>query len=497
MAANRESHETGASDVIVVGGGVSGLVVAYRLTQKGFRVRVLERASRTGGVIASGRNDGMLWESGPNSGMDTTPLINDLLDALGIREQRADALKIADCRFIVRNGQLIPLPMSPPAFFSTPLFSTGTKLGLLREPFVARSSPESDESVAAFVLRRLGAEFLDYAIEPFVAGVFAGNPDQLSVRAAFPKLFALEQRYGGLIRGMILGARERKRQREKSKNNAKSFSFSDGMQTLTDALTRGIIAADGIVETGVKITSIARDVVDGAENRWRVSGVRADEKSAERNITYSADSVVLATPADATATLLASLKMQEADAAVQALREIPYAPVSVLITAWRREDITHPLDGFGFLVPRKENTQILGTLFSSSMFEHRTDEKHAVLTTFIGGMRRPELPERDDDALREMSERDLAALIGAQGKPLWTKISRHSRAIPQYTLGHLERVRRVDAIRPQAPGLFFCANWRGGISLSDCIKNGHQTADEVGAFAALRRRESDSSQNQS
>jgi oxygen-dependent protoporphyrinogen oxidase len=462
-------------DVIVIGAGVSGLVTAYRLAKKGLRVRVLEAAPRTGGVMASGRSDGMLWELGPNSGMDTTPLINELLDSLGIRDQRADARKIADRRFIVRGGQLIPLPMSGPAFFSTPLFSTGTKLGLLREPFIARSSPETDESVAAFVRRRLGTEFLDYAIQPFVSGIFAGDPEQLSVQAAFPKLFALEQRYGGMIRGMILGARERKRQREKSKNNAKSFSFNDGMQTLTDALARGITSANSVVETNIRVTSITCN----AEGRWEVRG--------DKETVYRADSLVLSTPANAAATLLASLKTAWADDAVQALRDIPYAPLSIVISAWRREAVTHPLDGFGFLVPRKENAHILGALFSSSMFEHRADEAHAVLTTMIGGMLQPELPKCDDNALQEMVERDLASLIGIRGTPLWTKISRHPRAIPQYTFGHLKRVQRVDAVRSHAPGLFFCANWRGGISVGDCIKNGHLTADEVGAFVTARR----------
>ncbi|MDR2016262.1 MAG: protoporphyrinogen oxidase [Burkholderiales bacterium] len=468
-------------DVIVVGAGASGLVAAYRLAKKGHRVRVLEAAPRTGGVIASARCDGMLWESGPNSGMDTTPLINELLDSLGIREQRADARKIADRRFIVRGGQLIPLPMSGPAFFSTPLFSAGTKLGLLREPFIARSSAEADESVAAFVRRRLGTEFLDYAIEPFVAGIFAGDPEQLSVQAAFPKLFALEQRYGGLIRGLILGARERKRQREKSKNSAKSFSFNDGMQVLTDALARGLTAANGVIETGVRVTSIACE----AEGCWTVCGIRSEDQNGEA--VYRAGSVVFATPADATATLLASLKMPWVDDAVQALRDIPYAPVSIIISAWRREAVMHSLDGFGFLVPRKENKRILGTLFSSSMFDHRADETHAVLTTFIGGMRQPELPGRGDDVLQEMAENDLASLIGVKGTPLWTKVSRHPRAIPQYTFGHLDRVRRVETVQKHAPGLFFCANWRGGISISDCIKNGHLVADETDAFIASRR----------
>ena len=475
MSETNTTAEKNIDDVIVVGAGVSGLTTAYRLARKGCRVRVLEIAPRVGGSVGSGRHDGMLWESGPNSGMDTTPLINELLDDLGIREQRADARKISDRRFIVRDGRLIPLPMSPPAFFATPLFSAGTKFGLLREPFIARSKPDVEESVSAFVRRRLGSEFLDYAIEPFVSGVFAGNPDQLSVQAAFPKLFQLEQRYGGLIRGLILGARERKRQREKSKNNAKSFSFVDGMQTLTDALARGIASSGSVVETDIRVGGIAYD----ARGYWTVLCIRGGGQGSE---TYRARSVALSVPAGATAELLESLNAPWADDAVQALRSISYAPVSVVVSGWQSDAVKHPLDGFGFLAPRKENRRILGTLFSSSMFDHRADEKNAVLTTMIGGIRAPELAASDDVVLQTMAEGDLASLIGVQGKPLWTRISRHPQAIPQYTLGHLERVRRVDAVRAHAPGLFFCCNWRGGISVGDCIKNGCQTAEETGAF---------------
>ena len=466
-------------DVIVVGAGISGLVTAYRLARRGLRVQVLEAAPRTGGAIASGRHDGMLWESGPDSGMDTTPLINELLDDLGIRQQRVDARKIADRRFIVRNERLIPLPMSPPAFFSTPLFSLGTKLGLLREPFIARSSPEVEESVSEFVRRRLGSEFLDYAIEPFVAGIFAGNPDELSVRAAFPKLFTIEQHYGGLIRGLIFGARERKRRREKSKNNAKSFSFVEGMQTLTDALARGIASSGSVVETDARVTGIAYD----GQGHWTARVVRG---SGGEEAVHCAQSMVLSAPAHATAELLASLEAPWANDAVQALRDISYAPVSKIISGWQRDAVAHPLDGFGFLIPRKENKRILGALFSSSMFDHRADEKHAVLTTYIGGKRAPELAAGDDDVLQATMETDLASLIGVQGKPLWVRISRHPQAIPQYTLGHLERMRRVDAVLAHVPGLFFCANWRGGISVGDCVRNGCQTAEETGAFIAFR-----------
>ncbi|MDR0587991.1 MAG: protoporphyrinogen oxidase [Burkholderiales bacterium] len=455
-----------AKKCLVIGAGLSGLTLAYRLQKAGLTVSVWEKENRTGGAVGSGRQDGILWESGPNSGMDTSPAIGDLLADLKITELRVNANKIADRRFIVKNKQLHPLPMSGGAFFSTPLFSLSTKLGLMREPFIPRSSPEVDESVAGFVRRRLGTEFLDYAIEPFVSGIFAGDPETLSVQAAFPKLFALEQRYGGLIRGLILGARERKRRAEKSKNNAKSFAFKDGMQTLTDTLTKAL--AD--VKTGVTVHAVARQ----ENGSWCATATRAGESLDE-----TFDVVAIATPTEAAAALLQPFASNEA---VSALNAITYAPVSILVSAWRRETIPHPLDGFGYLIPKVEHTATLGTLFSSAMFPYRADADHAVLTTFVGGMRHPELPGKSDDDLKTMESDDLRALLGIKTPPLWTRISRHPRAIPQYTFGHLDRVARVEAVKKSHPGIFFCANWRGGIAFSDCIKNGYAVAEEIAGF---------------
>src|SRR5512134_2373278 len=253
-------------DVVVVGAGVSGLATAFHLQCRGHAVRILEAAPRAGGVIASRRRDGALYETGPNSTLDTTPLIGELLDAAGVAAARLDATAAAAKRYVVRAGRLVALPASPGAFLATPLFSLRAKLALAREPFVAPAPPGREESVAVFVRRRLGTEFLEYAIEPFVAGVYAGGPERLSVQAAFPRLHALEQRYRSLIRGQILGARERARQRERAKNTASSFSFRDGMQMLPDALARGLRG----LETGVRVVRLARSA-DGA---FEVEGKR-------------------------------------------------------------------------------------------------------------------------------------------------------------------------------------------------------------------------------
>lgn len=452
-------------DVLVIGGGISGLATAFGLKQRGESVEVLEAAPRAGGVIGTRNRNDWLFETGPNSTLDTTPLINELLDGMGIRNERLDAAAVASTRFIVRGGRLIALPTSPGAFFTTSAFTLGAKLSLFRELFIAPSPPDAEETIAEFVRRRLGNEFLDYAIDPFVSGVYAGDPERISVPAAFPRLFALEQKYGSLIKGQILGAKERKRDAEKARNTAGSFSFRGGMQTLTDALVRAI----GRVETGVRVRHIAR----GADRVWTVVGGRGGDPVMRR-----ARAVVLAAPAYEAAKLVHEF----APVAARELAAIEYAPVAVAATAYRRADIAHSLAGFGFLVPKKEQRKILGSLFSSSLFEGRAPEGGVLLTSFIGGMRDPGLPARPDAALAVIVHQELTELLGATGAPLWTEITRRTHAIPQYNVGHRERLRPVENAENSSPGLFFCASYRGGVSVGDCIKSAHATAERVGGF---------------
>jgi protoporphyrinogen/coproporphyrinogen III oxidase len=456
-------------DVLVVGAGICGLVTAYRLQRAGFSVRVIEAAARPGGVIASVARDGCLYERGPNSALDTTPLIGELVTSLGLGGQMRFASATADRRYVVRGGALTPLPTSPGAFFATSLFSASAKLALLREPFIARSPAQAEESIAAFVRRRLGNEFLDYAIDPFVAGIYAGDPETISVRAAFPKLHALEQRWGSLIRGQIFGASERRRQKEAAKNTAKSFSFVGGMQQLTDALA----AALGSVELNTRAMRLERD---GAG----IFSVFAERQGAA--LAWRARAVVLATPADASAALL---RAQAPDASA-ALESMVYAPVATVASAYALGDIGHALDGFGCLVPRKEQRRVLGVLFSSSMFEGRAPAGQALLTTFVGGQRQPSLPVLPEDELAALVRDEHAALLDVRGNPRFQVVTRWPRAIPQYTLGHLERVARAMAAQQRLPGLHFCANWKGGVSVGDCIRNGHLEADALAG--ALRAR---------
>jgi protoporphyrinogen/coproporphyrinogen III oxidase len=452
------------ADVIVVGGGISGLACAWRLQKSGRKVLLLEASSRAGGTIGTVREHGYLLESGPNSTLDTTPLIGRLLEELGIAGERMDAAPAARNRYILRQGKLLALPLSPGAFLSTPLFSTLAKLRLLREPFIGRNREDIDESVADFVRRRLGTEFLDRAINPFVAGVYAGDPEQLSVSAAFPKLHQLEQAHGSLILGQMLGARARARNPEKSRQSAAMFAFRDGMQTLTDVIARRLEQ----VELGTEAISVEPGNGGHLVRTNGANGHRA----------FHARVVLLSLPAYAAANLAAPFAPRTS----AALAAIPYPPVAVAASAYRRGSIAHTLDGFGFLVPQCEGRQILGTIFSSTLFDHRAPREFDLLTTFVGGMRQPALAQLEEAEIAELVQAEHASILGAAPRAEFVKVRRWPRAIPQYTLGHLARIAQIEEAERDVPGLFFCANYRGGVSIGDCIRSAEGTAARVASF---------------
>ena len=445
-------------DVLVVGAGISGLATAFRLKERGAKVEMLEAAPRAGGVIGTRHRNGALVEHGPNSALDSSPLINELLDRVGMRGERIEANAAAATRYIVRGGKLVALPASAGALFGTSAFTLGAKLRLLREPFIARAPADTEESIATFARRRLGPEILDYAVDPFVSGVYAGDPERISASAAFPRLTALEQKYGSLLKSQIMGGGERGQK-------AESFSFRRGMQSLTDALANSI----GRIESGVTV----RRIEAGADGVWTVAGARGGDPVIRR-----AKAIVLAAPAAESAKLMRELW----PSATRSLAAIEYAGVASVASAYRRLDVRHSLAGFGFLVPKKESRRILGSLFSSSMFEGRAPPNIALLTTFVGGMRNRELSMQPDGVLGTMVHEELTALVGATSPPIWTDITHWASAIPQYTLGHSERLRPLEDAERARPGLFFCGSYRGGVSVGDCIKSAHATADAVTRF---------------
>ncbi|UCH73542.1 MAG: protoporphyrinogen oxidase [Rhodospirillales bacterium] len=449
--------------IVIVGAGISGLSAAWFLHRKGFAVRVLEAETRVGGVIETESLNGYLIERGPNSTMQKPGTPDDALGRIvaqtGLADRMLEASPAARKRFVMRGGRLLPLPMSPPAAIGTRLFSWRAKLRLLAEPFIGRAAAE--ETIAQFVTRRLGREFLDYAIAPFVSGVYAGDPAQLSVRAAVARIYALERDHGSLIRGAIA---LRKLTKGAGMPSGRLVSFDQGMAVLPAAIAAAL--PDGSVRTGCRVESLARD---GEEWQVRYGG---PDGSAQ----IAAGHVVLALPAGATAALVAPL----APEAATLLRAIPYAPIVSAGLGYGRDEVAHPLDGFGFLIPRVEGVRILGGLFSSTLFPGRAPDGRVLITAFIGGTTDPEAVALDDDAVTAAIAGDLAAALEIDGTPRPVRLSRYQAAIPQYTLGHLDRVAGVEAALADLPGLHLRASWRDGVSVADCVRNGEKLAESLG-----------------
>jgi protoporphyrinogen/coproporphyrinogen III oxidase len=452
--------------VVVIGGGMSGLAAAWWLHRSGTDVTVLESEGRPGGTIRTQREGEWLIETGPNSALETTPLFRTMFSELGILDLFLYPDSSAERRYILRNGRLHALPMSPPAFLRSRLWSTSGKLRLLKEPFIGRATRE--ESVAEFVERRLGREFLDYAINPFVAGVYAGNPEQLSVRVAFPKLYALEEQYGGLIRGMVRGARERRKRAEKAKDRAKLFSFVEGMETLPRAIANAL--GDRFMG-GRTVVGIKRN---GRGPRRFAVRVTAEGQAG----IVDADAVILAVPAFAAAGLVSAFS---AGLAGQ-LRSVFYPPVAQVFLGFGAEQIGRPLDGFGFLVPARERRRILGTIWSSTLFPGRAPKGCVALTTFVGGSRQPELVEMSEDRLQNIVADELRTLMFVSGEPRIAHVIKWERAIPQYNIGYQSILDGITALEKSVQGLFLCANYRGGIAVGDCVMSGEHIATRVRDF---------------
>jgi oxygen-dependent protoporphyrinogen oxidase len=459
MSVGRET-EHNARSAVVIGAGISGLATAFFLRRRGLAVTVLDRESHAGGTIRTMHDSGWLVEAGPNSALETTPLFREICQDLKITDRFVYANEAANKRYVLRGGILHALPMNPLAFVGSRLWSMKGKLRLLKEPFVGRGTGE--ESIAGFVERRLGREFLDYGINPFVAGVYAGNPEQLSVQAAFPKLYALEQKYGGLIMGMVRGRKERKQRVEKAKDRARLFSFTNGMQTLPDALAASL---GGALRLNVEVQRIVRSD----------SGYAVEAREGGGRVSFSADTLVLSVPA-----LAASSLLRPFDGGVaSALESIYYPPVAEVFLGYRQEQFSRPLDGFGFLVPSKEKRRILGTIWSSTIFPNRAPSAHVALTTFVGGARQPDLAMEGDAQLVNVVSEELRDIMGVEGAPTFVSINRWDHAIPQYNIGHTNTLERFDRFEERYPGLYLCANYRGGISVGDCVMSAEKTAARI------------------
>jgi oxygen-dependent protoporphyrinogen oxidase len=440
--------------IVILGAGISGLTTAHWLVKEGFDVTLLESRDKPGGSMQTSLEDGFLADLGPNSGLETTPLIKQIVDEVGLTDKMIYASESSNKRYILRNGQLHALPTSLSVFLSTKLFSLKGKLRLFAEPFIGKSDDGYYQSIAQFVTRRLGIEFYDYAIDPFVSGVFAGDPHKLSVKSAFPKLYRLEELYGGLVKGMIKGARERKRRNEKSKQSAKMFSFIDGMQSFPEAIAERL---KDKIHFECRVKSVER-----RDDKWTII-----YDNNNQDLEISTDIILSTLPAYTSANIFGALDSE----LKQRLNQINYPPVMVLYLGFKKSSVGQNLDGFGYLIPSKEKQTYLGAIWSSVIFPNRCSEDNTAFTIFIGGARMPHLFELEKNELISKVISEFKTQMKINDDPIIMKEHLWQKAIPQYNLGYIEHENYIDKFEKENPGIFLSGNYRGGISVGDCVKN--------------------------
>lgn len=410
-------------------------------------------------------SDGWLIEGGPNSLLAGDPALAALIEEVGLGGERVTADPAAKNRYIVRRGKPVAAPVSPPAFLGTPLFSLGAKIRLFGDLFSARRVRTADVSLEEFIAGHFGQELVDYGLNPFVGGVYAGNPKKLSARYSFPQLWEIEQKHGSIIRGQIAAAKAKKAS-GKPKTAGGIISFRRGLAALPEALAARLPAGSLTLRAQIEA------LVPGKP--WSV--VWRDGTAGATTHTESFDAVVAALPAPALAQLRIGTLGERPLASLDA---IEHPPVASLFLGYRREQVAHPLDGFGVLVPEIEQRSVLGILFSSSLFPGRAPEGHVALTVMSGGARQPQLARLAPGELLAAVDRDLRELLGVKGAPVFQRHRFWPRAIPQYNLGYGVFLETMTSAERDYPGLFIGGQARDGIALPACLAAGEKLAARV------------------
>lgn len=469
--------------VVIIGGGISGLAAAHRFVERSaesssaaVELMLLERSPCVGGTLRTHRRDGFLLEAGPDSFISEKPEALELAKRIGLGPHLIETSDRYRRSFIVREGRLLPVPegfqlLAPSRlwpFITSGIFSWPGKARMALELVLPRRLQENgsaDESLAEFVRRRFGREALERMAQPMVGGIYTADPEKLSLKATMPRFLEMERKHRSLIWAIWNGRRKLSRAEMKGTSGARYslfLSLDEGMQLLSERLAARL--PEGVVRLNRNVSRLS---FDKERREWAVE--------VDKEETIRADAICLALPAYASGTLLSDVDTQLASE----LEAIPYASTATINFGWRREDIPHPLDGFGFVVPFTERRAILACTFTSVKFSGRAPEGHCVLRAFVGGALQPEMFALDEEEMTVRVLGDLRELLGIEKPPLFALVEKWPRSMAQYMIGHLERVARIKQ-RVYALGTIQLAgNAYHGAGIPDCIRSGERAADEL------------------
>ena len=465
------SENSAKKHAIVVGGGITGLATCYRLQREAaardipLHVTLLEASSRLGGVIRTEHHDGFLIEHGPDAFISTKPAGKALCEELGIDDEFIGTNPKVRRSFVIRNGEMHAVPegfyMMAPAsfmpFLKTPLFSWRGKLRMALDLVIPRRDSERDEAVAHFVRRRLGNEAFTRMAQPMIGGIYTSDAENLSLKATFPRFLEMEQKHGSIIKALLAQKKEQAAQTSQGTSGPRYslfLSFKSGMQTLVDKLADIL---DESIRLNAPVETIQQDA-DG--NGWSVS-LREGE-------TLTADLLCIALPAPRTSELVENVSAPLA----KKLNEIPYSASATVNLGFQRSDVEHPLNGMGFVVPNTENLSHIGCSFSSVKFENRAPEDHALLRAFIG----EPTSTKSESELIDLCLADLTPILGLKGEPKLTFVSKHSRSMAQYQVGHEDLVESIETFVGELPRFALAGNAYHGVGIPDCIQGANAAA---------------------
>ena len=458
--------------IVVIGGGISGLAAAHFIKKiarnqgRSVQVDLFEGESRPGGKFDARSENGYTVEAGPNGFLDSKPWTLDLVKDLGMEKELLPSDQSAAKRFIFSRGRLHEIK-PPPAFLFSPLLSWRTRVGMIKEIFARPTPAGTDTTLAEFGTRRLGKEVVERLLDPMVSGIFAGDPQQMSLRASFPRIAELEEQYGGLIKAWRHISRDRRAAKKRGEEGGISSgpsgpggvltSFKEGVSQLTDRLASDM---GEHIHTGVKINRLG--VANG--------GLYLRTEGGE----FKANSIILATPADSAAGILRDAAPQSSTI----LSRIPYSPMAIVGVGYKLSDLRNPPVGFGYLIPKVENRKILGALWTSSIFPgHRSPEGSFLIRVMVGGARDHETPFLPDEELLTTVKAELSATMGLTAEPSFSTIIRWKEAIPLYTVGHLDRLAEAETNLP--PGVVLAGNAYRGVGINDCVREAEVAAIKV------------------